>query len=103
MYLQVETISPEIAKAFLATNKNNRPLKSSRINLYAEQMRNGEWYLTEQGISFSKEGNLRNGQHRLHAIIAKLSETRIIIKSCANYIEGEPNSLYSCVAVPNRN
>jgi len=83
MYLQVETISPEIAKAFLVTNKNNRPLKSSRINLYAEQMRNGEWYLTEQGISFSKEGYLRNGQHRLHAIIkAGVSVKMSVIYDC---------------------
>jgi len=85
MYSQVETISPEIAKSFLATNQNNRPLKSSRVSLYAEQMKNGEWYLTEQGISFGKDGNLRNGQHRLHAVVKSgVSVKMYVTYDCEN-------------------
>jgi len=31
--------------------------------------------------------------------VAKLEETRIILITCGNYVEGEPNSLYNYVSV----
>jgi len=63
-----ETITPEDAHALLAKNVSNRNLRESRVETYAGQMRAGKWRLTHQGIAVGADGNLYDGQHRLHAI-----------------------------------
>lgn len=70
METKVVTITPEMAKSMLEHNmKNNRPVLKSTVHAYARQMRNGHWNLTHQGIAFDENGELVDGQHRLHAII----------------------------------
>ena len=75
MYSRVETITPNVAAEYLTHNKtegvqrNRRPTKNA-IYRYAEDMKNGRWQLTPQGIAFFENGNLADGQHRLRAIIA---------------------------------
>ena len=39
------------------------------VNHLATLIKNGEFTLTHQGIAFDEDGNLIDGQHRLHAII----------------------------------
>lgn len=69
MYSRIETITPEIAREYLTHNKNNRPLKHGAIRNYARDMRNGDWQLSPQGISFYQNGDLADGQNRLEALI----------------------------------
>lgn len=75
MYSRVEEITPEIAAEYLTHNvtegvqRNRRPTKNA-IYRYAEDMKNGRWQLTPQGIAFFENGNLADGQHRLKAIVA---------------------------------
>lgn len=66
-----QLITPEIAEEILLTNGKNRPISVIRYSSYARMMGEGRWRNTADGItlSFDKEGNLANGQHRLHAII----------------------------------
>jgi len=68
--MSVEKISPEIAAEYLKVNvKNYRKLQRSVIKRYAEDMKAGRWELNGEPIVFDNNGMLKNGQHRLAAII----------------------------------
>ena len=67
---KVETITPEIAKTMLGENVNNRRISRDNVNLFAREMRNGEWRFNGEAIKFGKDGRLLDGQHRLLAVIA---------------------------------
>lgn len=63
------TITPAVAKEMLKHNTLNRRIVDDRVRFYARSMKLGEWQLNPEGISFYENGNLRDGQHRLQAII----------------------------------
>lgn len=67
--ISVETITPDMAQTWLDRGGNNRrPSERGILKLvYAIQM--GEWDLTGETIKLDKDGRVRDGQHRLHAII----------------------------------
>lgn len=62
-------ITPSMARMFLGdSNKQNRSVSMSRVAMYANDMKNGDWMTTHQGICFFDDGSLADGQHRLMAI-----------------------------------
>lgn len=65
----VELVTPEVAKKYLENNSVNRTLRQSNVKQMCELLTNGSFMLTHQGIAFSKEGLLLDGQHRLNAIV----------------------------------
>lgn len=67
--MSIETITPATAKDYLNANTNNRRVRKSRVAIYADAMRQGEWLMTGEPIVFSSDGSLINGQHRLAACI----------------------------------
>ena len=63
-------VTPALAELLLREyNTDNRPIRSKRVALYAQQMRDGQWKLTAEMVSLARCGLLNNGQHRLRAII----------------------------------
>ncbi|MGE0709137.1 MAG: hypothetical protein AB7N76_19470 [Planctomycetota bacterium] len=66
---EVTRVTPERARALLASNTFNRPLRKRLVAQYAEDMRCGRWQLNGEPVLVSAEGVLLNGQHRLHAVI----------------------------------
>lgn len=64
-----EVITPEVAAELLARNDNNRLLKPDSVQKYARSMELGDWGLTGQPIIIDTNGNLVDGQHRLHAVV----------------------------------
>lgn len=71
----IQTITPEDAQVLLQTNVNNRNLSRRRVEMYANDIRRGQWKLTGDTIKLAKnpktgEVRLIDGQHRLHAIVA---------------------------------
>jgi len=72
-------ITPDMAKTFLANNPNNRKIKNYRLQKYCNSIKNGEWTLSPQPISFSKEGKLLDGQHRLTAIVLTGIPTKMVV------------------------
>lgn len=83
MTMTYEYISPAYAKALLESNVINRHLSKGTIKAYANDMESGNW--TEQtgdSISIDTNGKLRNGQHRLLAIVE--SGTGIYTWVCRN-------------------
>lgn len=64
----LETITPQLALQYLEHNKN-RNLQEGYAQRLAKMMVDGEWQLTHQGIAFNCDGSLRDGQHRLRAVV----------------------------------
>jgi hypothetical protein len=69
MKMQIQLITPEIAKSYLAKNIDNRNKRGWWASGIAGMIKRGEWILTHQGIAFTKSGRLLDGQHRLEGII----------------------------------
>lgn len=69
METRIELITPDMAREYLSVNKNNRSLRSDKVDTFARDMENGRWELSHQGIAFAESGELIDGQHRLHAIL----------------------------------
>jgi len=55
----------------------NRPISKRKVNQYAIDMLRGNWKLTHQGIAFAVAGLLKDGQHRLLALIQAAEEGAI--------------------------
>lgn len=65
---EVVLITPEVANRMLDRNTGNRSIRASVARRYAEEMKRGSWRETGDPIRVSVNGNLIDGQHRLHAI-----------------------------------
>lgn len=64
-----ELVTPEMALEWLAANEDNRNLVWADVEYLRDCILAGEWKVTHQGIAFWDDGDLADGQHRLHAII----------------------------------
>lgn len=64
------TITPDMAQTMLKHNTGNRARNAARIRQYAADMASGAWLYSGQPIIFADNGQLNDGQHRLHACIA---------------------------------
>lgn len=66
-------VTPIIAAEWLKVNTSNRKKKKLNLALVTEEMSKGDWVEGEDSvdfIGFNKKGDLVNGQHTLHGIIA---------------------------------
>lgn len=66
-------ITPEIARDILtrseATGFKNRRLRNRAVDRFASVMQMGKWGISNDIICITPEGELINGQNRLHAVI----------------------------------
>lgn len=69
MKCSVMNISPKLAEKFLDGNVINRSVSPSLVERYARDMKNGDWQINGEAITFNKAKELTNGQHRLMAVI----------------------------------
>lgn len=70
MTMTYEFISPEKAANLLETNSNNRKLSEGTVEAYTNDIINHNWDETVgSAISIDENGILRDGQHRLTAIV----------------------------------
>jgi hypothetical protein len=66
---KVMDITPDIARAMLLRNLNNRAISDRTVSKYARDMASSSWLLTYEPIIVGKDETLLNGQHRLSACI----------------------------------
>ena len=66
----VELIGPETAKELLESSVVNRSISSTRVLMYATDMKERNWGLASDCIQIDTDGHLRNGHHRMNAVIA---------------------------------
>jgi len=64
---EILQIGPEIAQAILGGHDNFRNVSNATVALYSRLMESGRWY--KSILLFNNDGELVDGQHRLHAII----------------------------------
>lgn len=66
---EVVQVTPIQAAKWLKLNTQNRPLTENTVEALAVEMKAGRWRLHHQGIAIDRNGILRDGQHRLAAIV----------------------------------
>lgn len=71
MKTTTEIITPELAAKWLhpSINRDNRDVRDSHVAYLAQQIMDGKWQVTHQGIAFAASGRLIDGQHRLNAVV----------------------------------
>jgi hypothetical protein len=69
MNYQTMIVTPEMAQQWLDNGGKNRKLSKLHVNRLAQEIVKGRWVFNGQTISFSAEGKLLDGQHRLNAVI----------------------------------
>lgn len=68
--IKLVRVTPAIAAEYLEqSEKNYRNISQKTVDMYARAMKNGEWLLTPQGMSFDTNDHLIDGQHRLRAVV----------------------------------
>lgn len=72
-------VTPELAHEWLGRNTHNRNLRSRTVSAYASDMANGVWRQTGDGIRFSRDGVLLDGQHRLAAVVESGATIRTVV------------------------
>lgn len=80
MEAKVERITPETAAKYLKRNVDNyRKISKRKVSLYAAEMKAGKWQNNGEGIMFDETGRLKNGQHRLAAIIMAATPVEMLV------------------------
>lgn len=78
--ITIMTITPEIAEEMLKRNANNyRAIDKRKVEMYAREMEKGLWEQNYEAIQIDENGNLKNGQHRLLAIIRSGKPQEILV------------------------
>lgn len=108
MQASVETVTPQMAMAWLTNAARNRPVANSVVRKYGREMEAGRWTLNGQGIVFSAEGKLLDGRHRLTAIVATSVEVQMLVvrgakeESFETMDSGRARSLANVLAIEGR-
>lgn len=79
LHTQTQIVTPIMASTWLLRNDKNRNVSQHTVTMYARAMRNGEWRETHQGIGFYEDGQIADGQHRLHAIVQSGCSVPILV------------------------
>lgn len=78
---KIEVIGVKEAADYLQYNTNNRPIRQSHVDHLADEMLSGRWKFNGESIVFDNQGVLRNGQHRLTAILkARWREAFLVVR-----------------------
>lgn len=77
--VSLETITPTLAQEWLDRGGLNRHVTNYRVGLYAAEMRRGEWQLTGDTIKLDTRGQVRDGQHRLLAVVESGVDLQVLV------------------------
>jgi hypothetical protein len=69
LLMEIMQVTPAQAAAWLEHEGLNRKLRNSHVERLAQAMLRGEWRMTGEAIKLGRDGTLRDGQHRLAAIV----------------------------------
>lgn len=79
--VELQTIAPKDATAWLQCNTHNRPVRRAHVKFLARQIMDGQWQLNGQAIIVADTNDILDGQHRLLAVI----DAGMAIKSLVVY------------------
>jgi len=66
---EIVSITPAVAEDWLASMGPNRRLNESNVSRLELDMAKNNWFDNGDPIRFDRKGRLRDGQHRLHALV----------------------------------
>jgi len=67
LIFEIETVTPQLAAAFLRNVRNKARIDHRTVSAYAQDMANELWKLNGEPIILSNKGELMSGRLRLHA------------------------------------
>lgn len=67
--VKVLDVTPLMAAEWLGQNVNNRNIRQARVHELMRELRAGRWQLNGETVKIGDDGSLRDGQHRLTAIV----------------------------------
>lgn len=79
MQHKIMQVTPKQAAEWLEVNHCNRPLSRAVVEKYTQAIASRRFHLTHQGIAFDTEGYLRDGQHRLQAIVESGQPVKLLV------------------------
>jgi hypothetical protein len=80
--IEVQEITPDMARSWLARGGTNRKLTARLVARIAAAIRRGEWILTGDSIKLDSEQRVIDGQHRLQAIVeAGIPVTSVVVRN----------------------
>lgn len=79
MKATVMTVTPEMASKWLESNVYNRNIDPKTVKTYKEAMMAGRWEINGESICFDTLGRLRQGQHRLTAMVESGATLELVI------------------------
>lgn len=77
--IEIQTVTPGRAQQWLDRNTKNRKLSKKTVNQLVGEINRGDWVLTNDAITFDDDGNLLNGQHRLHACVQSGQSIEVLV------------------------
>jgi hypothetical protein len=80
MKVQIEDVSPKLAKEWLALSKGNRRLNADYVLSLAVAMEQGGWVPEASEVVFDEAGALIDGHHRLSAVEQLGASVRMAVK-----------------------
>jgi hypothetical protein len=86
---KITTLTPDIAAQWLATIKVQRALRPAAVKKYAAEMKQGLWQFNAETIIFNEDGELIQGQHRCHAVIAASVSIDVLV------VRGMPRKVFA--------
>ena len=87
MKAEIKRVTPELATQLLSKNSNNRKVKKNTLTFYINQMKSGNWKENGEGIIIDTHGVIKDGQHRLMAIVeSKQSYLMPIISGVSPFV-----------------
>jgi hypothetical protein len=72
-------VTPELAALWLTRNKQNRPLRDTRVATMTRDMSHDTWAYTGEAIKFTNHGRLVDGQHRLSAVVQSGTTVKMLV------------------------
>lgn len=80
MFSEQIVMTPEQARQILSHNNGkNRALRPNTVAKLTNDIKEGRWEITHQGIAFDEHNQLLDGQHRLQAIVNANRECEMIV------------------------
>lgn len=77
----VERVTPEMASRLLGTMEHNRKMRRAVVERFAREMVAGRWQLNGEPVILDEAGRLRDGQHRMSAVVmAKVAVDILIVR-----------------------
>lgn len=76
---RIEVVTPELAKYLLENKATNRPVGATHVRELANEINDGRWVPSHQGIALNSEGRLIDGQHRLEAVVKADRDVEMLV------------------------